>query len=225
MGVIVPIVLFVALVALVLTAPRIGPVLDRRRTGAIAEELTAGHGFRPSSGDGPDLAGPPFHYGSAQRLVSEVTGSLEGLPLTSVGYRCRENGSTHFYGAVLVRLPEAVESRIEVRHEPVFHSTRVLVPLSGDRLSSGDGWFDSHFEVHATDPRLVRTVLSTSGLDLLRGTPEPCSWRVEGSTLLLWRSGGWTSAASLLASVRAVSAALHAAAVSQGLVAEREPGR
>lgn len=224
MGVIVPIVLFVALVTLVLTAPRFGPLRDRRRTAAIATELTARHGFRPSSGDGPDLAGPPFHFGSARRLDAEVTGGLDGLPLTSVGYRCRENGSTHFYGAVLVKLPTAVESRVEVRHEPAFHSVRVVEPSPGGRLKSGDGWFDSRFEAYATDPRLALAVLTSAGVDVLRTAPEPCSWRVEGSALLLWRSGGWRSAASLLASVRAVVAALQPALAGPALVQDVEAG-
>ncbi|MGF1430588.1 hypothetical protein [Kitasatospora sp. LaBMicrA B282] len=211
MGVVVPIVFFCALVALVLTAPRIGPVLDRRRTGAIAAELTARHGFRPSSGDAPDLAGPPFHYGTGQRFTDEVTGSLAGLPLGSVGYRCRENGSAHFYGVLLARLPAPVESPIEVRHEPAFHSTRVTEPLPAPRVPSGAPFFDVRYEVYANDAQLARAVLSAAGVEHLLTAPQPCSWRVEGTQLLLWRSGGWSSATALLGSVRAVTAALRPA--------------
>lgn len=120
MGVIIPILLFVCLATLVLAAPRLPALREQRRTRAIGNVLISCHGFtaRPSfTASRIALPGPPFHYGSAQRLTDQVAGTLEGLPVTSAGYSCRYNGSSHFYGIALVTLPLPVDAA-EVRHEP-----------------------------------------------------------------------------------------------------------
>ncbi|GAA2752330.1 hypothetical protein [Kitasatospora cinereorecta] len=211
MGVVIPIVLFAALVALVLVAPRFAPFRGRMRAGTIARELTTGQGFEPRGDFALDrfpTAGPPFHYGGAKRLDAQVAGAVDGLTTVSAGYRCRENGSTHFYGVVLVSLPAPV-ARIEVRHEPAFHSVRVVEPVPGGLASTGITPFDERYRTYVAEPLTVGTLLPDAAVRALLAAPEPCSWRAEGRELLLWRSGGWSCAEALLASLRAATGALR----------------
>ncbi|MFF7638407.1 hypothetical protein ACFZB9_35440 [Kitasatospora sp. NPDC008050] len=214
MGDIVPIVFFLGLVALVLGAPRLGPFQDRRRVAATARELAARHGLTPDSDPDParglgqpPLSGAPFHYGSARRLVDRVTGSLGALPVTAAGYTCRENGATHVYGVVLVTMPYPV-APAEVRHEPVFHSVRVVEPLPEGLSRTGVPDFDDRYRAYTSDPHAALTVLSAEGARALLAAPEPFSWRSEGTGLLLWRAGGWSSAQALVGCVSAVTSLL-----------------
>ncbi|MCC9306162.1 hypothetical protein LN042_03405 [Kitasatospora sp. RB6PN24] len=210
MGVIVPILLFVCLATLVLGSPRIPPLRERRRTRAISHALVARHGFtaRPSfTSSRIPLPGPPFHYGSAQRLTDQVAGEVAGLPVTSAGYSCRYNGSSHFYGIALVTLPFPVDTA-EVRHEPAFHSVRVVEPVPAGRVRTGVARFDAAHESYCRDPHHGQSALSVAGVGELLSAPEPFSWRAEGTQLLLWRSGGWSSTPSLLGCVRAAVSAL-----------------
>ncbi|MGK4578945.1 hypothetical protein [Kitasatospora sp. HPMI-4] len=226
MRVIVPIVLLLGLAALVLTAPRLGPYLDRRRARAIADELTRRHGFiaRPEFGLERLPSAPPFHYGTSRRLVDQVTGELDRSVLTSAGYSCRENGSTHVYGVALVELPVPL-GEVEVRHEPAFHSVRVVEPVPDAPVPTGVADFDSHYRIYARDPHHVRTMLPASEVHQLLAAPEPFSWRVSGGELLLWRSGGWSSAAALAGCVRTVTAALRPAIESAAAFQVERPNR
>ncbi|TQF02857.1 hypothetical protein E6W39_12050 [Kitasatospora acidiphila] len=216
MGVIVPILLFVCLATLVFGSPRIPPLRERRRTRAVSSALVARHGFtaRPSfTTSRIPFPGPPFHYGSAQRLTDQVAGEVEGLPVTSAGYSCHYNGSSHFYGIALVTLPFPVDTA-EVRHEPAFHTVRVVEPVPAGRVRTGAARFDTAYEIYCRDPHNGQSALSAAGVDELLSAPEPFSWRAEGTQLLLWRSGGWSSAPSLLGCVRAASSALSSSNVS-----------
>ncbi|GAB2701718.1 hypothetical protein [Kitasatospora kifunensis] len=212
MGDIVPIVFFLGLVALVLGAPRFGPFQERRRAATTARELTVRHDFAPSPtsalGQLP-LAGPPFHYGSAHRLTDQVSGTLGALPVSAATYTCRENGSTHVYGVVLVAMPHPL-APVEVRHEPVFHSVRVIEPMPEGLARTGEAAFEGRYRAYTSDPHAALTVFSAEGARELLAAPEPCSWRTEGSDLLLWRAGGWSSAQALLGCVSVVASVLGA---------------
>ncbi|MFG2846916.1 hypothetical protein ACGF12_27630 [Kitasatospora sp. NPDC048296] len=211
MDVVVPLVFFLALVSLVLTAPRLDALRGRRRAGVLANQLMKRHGFLSRlefTVSRLPVAGPPFHYGAAQRLADQVGGVVDGLPLTVAGYSCRYNGATHVYGIAVVSLPSPVDG-IEVRHERVFHSVLVVEPVPEGRSSSGETEFDRRYRSYAADPDQARRVLSAQGVRELSAAPEPFSWRVDGTDLLLWRSGGWDSADSLLGCVRAVTAVLR----------------
>lgn len=211
MDVVVPLVFFLALVSLVLAAPRLDAFRGRRRAGALAGDLMTHHGFksRPEfTVSRLPVAGPPCHYGAAQRLTDQVGGVVGGLPLTSAGYSCRYNGATHVYGIAVVSLPTPVDG-IEVRHERAFHSVLVVEPVPEGRISSGETEFDRRHQSYAADPEQARRVLSAQGVRELSSAPEPFSWRVDGTDLLLWRSGGWDSADSLLGCVRAVTSVLR----------------
>ncbi|MGE7435770.1 hypothetical protein [Kitasatospora sp. NPDC001175] len=210
MGVIVPIVLFGCLAALVLGAPRFGPYRERRRAGAVSNLLTGSHAFRPRPEFGLEQlpTTPPFHYGTSRRLAGQVTGEVDGLPLTWFCYSCRENGSTHVYGVARVELSVPL-GEVEVRHEPAFHSVRVVEPVPDSPVPTGVAAFDGRHRTYARDPHHVRTVLPAAAVRELLAAPEPFSWRVADGELLLWRSGGWSSAAALLGCVRAVTAALR----------------
>jgi hypothetical protein len=212
MGVIIPILLFVCLATLVLASPRLPALRGRRRTSAISNVLMSRHGFtaQPSfTASRIPLPGPPFHYGSAQRLTDQVAGAVDGMPVTSAGYSCRYNGSSHFYGIALVTLPFPVDTA-EVRHEPAFRSVRVVEPVPEGRLRTGVARFDAGYETYCRDPHHGQSALSAAWVDELLAAPEPFSWRAEGTQLLLWRAGGWSSARSLLGCVRATTAALSA---------------
>ncbi|WP_406194768.1 hypothetical protein OH807_05930 [Kitasatospora sp. NBC_01560] len=211
MGVVVPIVLFLALAALVLIAPRADAYRARHRSRAIVRELATGHDFRAR----PDfalgrlpLAGPPFHYGTARTLSEQASGAVDGLTVTVAGYSCRDNGSTHGYGLALVSLPEP-SARIEVRHEPAFHSTLVVEPVPGGRVHTGVAPFDARYEVYVSDSHGKRTGLSVADTEALLAGPEPFSWRVHGRDVMLWRPDGWSSAGELLSSVRVTVSVLR----------------
>jgi hypothetical protein len=207
MGVVVPILLFVCLAVLVVTAPRIAPLRERRRTRSINADLMHRHGFTAQSSFTASripLPGPPFHYGSAQRLTDQVAGTVEGMSMVSAGYECRYNGSSHFYGVALVTLPLLVDT-VEVRHQPAFHSVRVVEPVPEGRVQTGVPRFDAGHETYCGDPRHR---LPAAGVAELLAAPEPFSWRADGTHLLLWRAEGWSSARSLLDCVRAVTYAL-----------------
>jgi hypothetical protein len=211
MDVVVPLVFFLALVTVVLTAPRLDAFRGRRRAGELARDLTAQHGFRARpefTASRLPVAGPPFHYGAAQRLADQVGGVVDGLPLTAARYSCRYNGETHVYGIAVVSLPCPVDG-IEVRHERAFHSVLVVEPVPEGRISSGETEFDSRHQSYAAYPDQARRVLSAAGVRELSSAPVPFSWRVDGTDLLLWRSGGWDSADSLLCCVRAVTSVLR----------------
>lgn len=227
MGVVVPIVLFLALAVLVLVAPRADSYRARRRSRAVALELVTEHGFRSR----PDfalgrlpLAGPPFHYGTARTLSDQASGAVDGLTVTVAGYSCRDNGSTHGYGLALVSLPEP-SARIEVRHEPAFHSTLVVEPVPGGRVRTGVVTFDARYEVFASDPHHLGAGLSATDAEALLAASEPFSWRVHGRDVLLWRSGGWSSADALLGAVRAAVSVLRPDRDAVATVRTERPGR
>jgi hypothetical protein len=225
MGVVVPILLFICLATLVLATPRFGSFRARRRTRVIADELRSRHGFGRRdefTASVLTLPGPPFHYGASPRLLDQVVGTHDGRTLTSAGYSCRYNGSTHFYGIVLVELPSPIDA-VEVRHGQAFHSVRVVEPVPGGRVRSGVAEFDNRYETYAADPGNLRTVLSATGVSHLLAAPEPFSWRAEGTDLLLWRSGGWSSADALLGCVRAVTCALRPALESGAGLQRAQP--
>ncbi|MCX4690301.1 hypothetical protein OG401_39465 [Kitasatospora purpeofusca] len=134
---------------------------------------------------------------------------MDGLTVTVAGYSCRDNGSTHAYGLVMVSLPEPL-SQIEVRHEPAFRSTLVVEPDPGGRVRTGVAAFDARYEVYTSDP-YRRTGLSVAETETLPAAPVPFSWRVHGRDAMLWRSDGWSSADEVLGSVRAVVAVLRPA--------------
>ncbi|MEV7598256.1 hypothetical protein AB0O91_12845 [Kitasatospora sp. NPDC089797] len=213
MDVAVPLVFFLAFVTLVLTAPRLDAFRGRRRAGGLARELMSRHGFsaKPEfTASRLPVAGPPFHYGAAQRLTDQVGGTVDGLALTAAGYRCRYNGETHVYGVAVVSLPSPVDG-IEVRHERAFHSVLVPEPVPDGRIASGEPEFDGRYRSYATDPGQARRVLSVPRVRTLAAAPQPFSWRVDGTDLLLWRSGGWESAEALIGCVRAVTSVLRPA--------------
>ncbi|MFJ8471082.1 hypothetical protein [Kitasatospora sp. NPDC094011] len=211
MDVVVPLVVFLAFVTLVLTAPRFDAFRGRRRSAELAGELTERHDFRPRpefTASRLPVAGPPFHYGAAQRLTDQRGGVLDGLPLTVAGYSCRYNGETHVYGLAVLSLPSPVD-RVEVRHERPFHSVLVTEPVPEGRVTSGETDFDARYRSYAADPEQARRVLSAPRVRELAAAPQPFSWRVDGTDLLLWRSGGWDSADALLGCVRAVTSVLR----------------
>lgn len=66
------------------------------------------------------------------------------------------------YGVVLVTMPDPV-APVEVRHEPVFHSVRVVAPLPEGLSRSGVPDFDDRYQAYTSDPHAALTVLSAEG--------------------------------------------------------------
>ncbi|MDH6136891.1 hypothetical protein P3T37_006322 [Kitasatospora sp. MAA4] len=198
MGVVIPIFLFLCLVGLILSAPRIEGWRAGHRCRQAAAELVATHGFTAEPQAGPSLvpwSAPPFHYGQRVRVRDAVRGSFDGLAATVFGYTCQENGTAHWYGVAVIQLPGRL-SPIEVHHERVFSSVRVGYAPSYSPCPTGEPAFDSAHRVSSPDEGLAHTLLTPQAARSLLAAPEPFDWRVAEETLVVWRRDGWTSGAA-----------------------------
>ncbi|MEY9932527.1 hypothetical protein ABH926_007178 [Catenulispora sp. GP43] len=194
-----PIILFLALATLIVTAPRIGPWRARRQAHALARDLVQTEGFTASPDIEHEIAAehaPPFHYGTAHNFEDDLIGTVHDMPVSTGSYTCHYNGETHRYGVALVSLDHDVE-RVEVRDGPAFATAWVIDAPPQHRIRTGTPAFDERFETYTPDRTDDRMVLAPDAPALLTGVAEPFSMRAEGRRLLLWRSPGWSSPEAL----------------------------
>lgn len=86
-----PIILFLALAALIVTAPRIGPWRARRQAHALARDLVQTEGFTASPDIENEIAAeqaPPFHYGTAHNFEDDLIGTVRDIPVSTGSYTC-----------------------------------------------------------------------------------------------------------------------------------------
>jgi hypothetical protein len=151
---------------------------------------------------------PPCHYGTRHTFADVVTGTVDGLPVTSATYTCRYNGSTHLYGMIAVTLRAPAE-RVEIRHGKIFESAWALTTPPNGLTRSGDQAFDEAFELYFPDRADGATgLLNQDGVSAMLRAEDRFSLRLEDRRLVLWRRDGWPSADAVPAAVRAAEAAV-----------------
>ena len=200
MSVAIPVVLVVLLAAVMVAVPAIGPWRARRRCRDAAGALVTDYDFAAidRTTQLSELSSlPPFHYGRRRQVRDPVAGAFCGLPAEVFSYTCRENGSAHWYGVVVVRLGRALPP-LEVQHEPVFTSSRVRYTPADPRRSTGSEAFDAAHRASTPDDGLAETLLTPGLARTMLAAPETFDWRVEGGLLVLWRRDGWSDATTLV---------------------------
>jgi hypothetical protein len=216
MGVLIPIFLWCGLITLWLVTPRRPVWQARRRSRVTAAALAALDGFAP-----PDSAAAttwpwraaPFHYGTRRSRERAARGELAGRPALISAYCCVDNGVAHWSNVLELRL--STESAVlEVFHEPPYMSPSVSLPTSVAVQPTGDAATDRAWQVrYETAARLDREP-TRAVTSCLREAPEPFSLRAQGGTLVVWREGGFSSAASAQGCAAAALAAVTAFSAS-----------
>lgn len=205
MDVVLPAFAWLCLAALIVLSPQAGPHRVRRQAAEIAAGLRTRHAFT----DAPDIehvwptTEPPCHYGTRHTITDAVTGSIDGLPVTSATYTCRYNGSTHLYGLIAITLPDPAE-RLEIRHGAVFESAWVLDTPPDGATHAGSHAFDDQYELYFPDRADgAMGLLSEDGIAAMVQAPDKFSLRATDRRLLLWRRDGWSGDVAVVAAVRA----------------------
>ena len=202
-----PAVFFALFAALVVISPHIEPRRLRARAEAVNEQLRLRHGFTSGShaswADARSTGWPPFHYGKRQQIDGELIGEIDGLSVRTAGYECVSSGSRHRYGLVCILLPTTIEWA-EVRGEPAFSAARVPDHVPDGHQKGASPEFDRVYQIYTETPELAAALATSRTADALLELPERFSWRTLNDGVLLWKRGGWSSADSLIASVRTV---------------------
>jgi len=202
-----PAILFAAFAAIVVISPHVQPRRLRSRAVLVNTQLHAGYGF--NVGSKASWTGvratewPPFHYGKHQETDGELLGSVDGYPVRVAGYECVIVGARHRYGLAAVVLPNPVDW-IEVRGEAVHSSARVPDHVPDGRRTGAVPDFDRAYQVYADEPDAVSLVSGRALAGVMMTVPERFNWRALDAEVLLWKRDGWSSADTLIASVRAV---------------------
>jgi hypothetical protein len=213
MGVLIPILLWCGLMTLWLVTPRRPVWQARRHSRATAAALSDLDGFTPASDSEAAATWPwqaaPFHYGTRRSREDAARGELAGRPALSCAYRCIENGVAHWSNVLELRLPTE-SAALEVFHEPPYTSPSVSLPTSLSVQPTGDATTDRAWQVRyeTAAPPAREPVLAVASR--LREAPEPFSLRAQGGTLVVWREGGFSSAASAQGCAAAALAAVTA---------------
>jgi hypothetical protein len=202
-----PAVLFAVFATMVVLSPHVEPRRLRARSALVDARLRVDFGFTDGSRAawaGVQASGwPPFHYGKHQQIDSELMGTVDGVPVRVAGYECVIAGSRHRYELASVVLPAPVEWA-EVRGEPAFSAPRVPDHVPDGRRIGALPEFNEAYEAFAEEQEAAMLVGSAATANVMLQVPEPFSWRALDSEVLLWKRGGWSSADTLIASVRAV---------------------
>lgn len=216
MGVLIPILLWCGLVTLWLVTPRRAVRQARRRSRATASALTAHDDMAPAA-DRSTTPWPwqasPFHYGTRRGREAVATGVLLECRTLSYAYRCVDNGVPHWSNVLELDLPTGTPT-VEVFHEPPYSSASVALPTTLAVQPTGDVDADRAWQVRydsaaPLDRTPARTVVSR-----LDAAPERFSFRAQDRTLVVWREGGFASAASAEACAAAALSAVEAFSAS-----------
>lgn len=203
-----PAILFVLFAAMVVVSPHLEPRRLRARAAAVGEELHIRHGLTIGSKAAWHAtlatALPPFHYGARRELDGLLAGELDGLPVRIAGYECVIGGARHRYGLACIIAAQPMPE-LEVRGEPVFSSAVVADQVPDGARDGATPDFNRRYQLFAAEPAAAALATGRIMAVAMMQAPEPFSWRAAGGEVLLWRRGGWSSADTLVASVRIVA--------------------
>ncbi len=174
------------------------------RSAAKRREQLAGHAHQREwqyHQDGSALvgrfAGDPFGRGSSRSASNVVEGSYEGRPFVAFDYRYRtgsgDDATTHSCSVVAVHLGVLAGPVPALQVSPQGAIGRFFSSLFGTDLELGDPVFDQRFHVRAASPELARDVLHPDLRALLLAHQDR-AWRLEGDSLLLFRTGAHSPA-------------------------------
>ncbi|MEY9875538.1 hypothetical protein ABH931_005042 [Streptacidiphilus sp. MAP12-33] len=217
MGVLIPILLWCGLITLWLVTPRRPVWQARKRSRTTAAALAAHDGMAtvPDGAVGPwPWHAAPFHYGAHRSREEVARGQLAGRPARSYAYCCVDNGVARW--SDVLELSLLTESAtLEVFHEPPYSSASVSLPTNLVVQATGDVATDQAWQVRydsaaPQDREPARAIASR-----LSGAPERFSLRAQGGTLVVWRDGGFDSAASAEYCAEAALAAVAAFSASR----------
>ena len=215
-----PTIVFVAFAAMVVLSPHIQPRRLRARAALVNDQLHLRHGFTAGSkaswAEIRATEWPPFHYGKHRETDGELLGTVDGYPVRVAGYECVVAGNRHRYGLACVVLPQLI-GWAEVRGEPVFAAPRVPEHIPDGQQVGALADFNRAYQLYAEDTDAILTLTSRSTADAMLLAPERFNWRSLDGEALLWKRDGWSSADSLLASVRTVLQILDLTALADRL--------
>lgn len=150
---------------------------------------------------GPDLvtrfSGDPFGRGSGRSAGNVVEGVYEARPFVAFDYSYRtgtgDDSTTHRCSIVAVHLGALAGPVPTLQVSSQGPISRFFSDLFGTDLQLGDPAFDPRFHVRAASPQFAQDVLHADLRALLLAHQDR-AWRLEGDSLLLFRTGAHTPA-------------------------------
>ncbi|GAA3799413.1 DUF3137 domain-containing protein [Cellulomonas soli] len=136
--------------------------------------------------------GQPFEQGHARRATEVMTGRFEGMPAISFDYQW-DTGSgkeetTHHAHVVALALPAYLPT-LEVTPEGFGARFAKMLGAQDMQFESED--FNRAYRVAAGDQRTAHAVLHPRLMErLLRPDAVRTPWRIEGTWIVSWTSGG-----------------------------------
>ena len=174
-----------------------GYLLDRKRRERIMTFCVA-RGWKYVDEDltlAGTWSGEPFGHGDRRRARNVIRGNECGRDFVAFDYsyethsndsQGRRNTTTHHFAVNVVTLPAYLPT-LEVCPEGVFGKLADAVGLTSDiDLESED--FNRAFKVRARDRKFATDVLTPRTMQYLLTAPA-AAWRIQGNTMLRWKSG------------------------------------
>jgi hypothetical protein len=187
--------LLVALVALVVVATVLQQRTRRQRMETLASYAAArGWRYNPvGTGLESRFRGAPFGRGHRRTASNVVEGWHEGWAFVAFDYRYLtsdgEHDQAHDVSVVSVHLGALAQPVPLLEVAPQGALGRFFRGLVGGAdLPLGDPVFDERFRVRAASPELAHDVLHPDMRAMLAAYQDR-AWRMEGDSLLLFRSG------------------------------------
>jgi hypothetical protein len=155
------------------------------------------------------FGGDPFGKGSRRTASNVVEGRYEGRTFLAFDYRYTtssgDSSSTHPFSVVTMHLGALAQPVPMLQVAPQGSFGRFFRSLFGGDLELGDAQFDARFHVRTSSPELARDVLHPDLRALLTAYQDR-AWRLEGDSLLMFRSGQHSPAEidAVLASMTAI---------------------
>lgn len=170
-----PAIFFAAFAVMVVISPHVQPRRLRARAAFVGDELRLRYGF------------------SAGSKASWAEVRATGWP----------PGVRHRYGLACVMLPHPIGWG-EVRGEPVFAAPRVPEHIPDGQLVGAVADFNRAYQIYAGEMDGILALTSRATADAMLLAPERFNWRSLDGEVSLWKRDGWSSADSLIGSVRIV---------------------
>lgn len=139
--------------------------------------------------------GDPFGRGGRRHATNVVEGRYEGRPFLAFDYsyvtRSGDHSTTHSFSVVTMHLGQLGCPAPMLQVSPQGSLGRFFSGLFGTDFQVGAPGFDEAFHVRTDSPQFALDVLHP-GLTAMLGTYQDRAWRLQGDSLLMFRSGRHT---------------------------------
>ncbi len=164
--------------------------LDRKRR-QMWRDLAARYGLRYYAGDPFDLVNcysfALFNTGHSKRVSNTLHGNTDGMDVVLFDYRYKtgsgKNQTTHYWSALMVRLP----CRGELKIEPEYFFDRIAAIFGWDDFDFEYERFNRAFRVTGPSKKFAYDVCTPEMMEFLLQDTSHC-WEIQGDRLLLYSS-------------------------------------